>query len=408
MPTPSTLRTTARRATVIAASTALLGAIASAAQAAPTGTPFGNFERASGVDGGVEIKGWTIDPDTANPVNVRVTVDGSTVASFAADGSRPDVANAYPTYGDRHGFRATVATSPGERNVCVTALNVGQGENRTLHCYDVTVTDGSSEATSSTSARPDSSNTGVPAGTQLKRHSGDLYINTPGTVIDGLDIYGTVSVRADNVTIKNSRIRGRVATYNTALVSMNKGYRNLVIKDTEIAPDSPSPYLYGIMGWEFTLERVNIHHVVDSLHIYGNNVNVRSSYLHNNVHYQNDPNFGGGATHDDGIQILAGTNIQIVGSRVEGAYNAAVQITQDKGRTSNVSFVGNWFDGGGCSVNISEKGRGPVYGLVAADNTFGRNTRHYDCAMITPDTSPIKATGNYFTDGAVAGVRDGG
>lgn len=508
----------ARRATVLLASTALLGSIAGTAQAAPAGTPFGNFERAAAVTGGVEVKGWTIDPDTASSINVRYTVDGSPVATRLASDSRPDVANAFPGYGDKHGFRETISTSSGTHEVCAIALNTGQGEDRILHCYDVTVAGGggspfgsferatgeagavevkgwtvdpdttdpikvrisvggvttlvdadltrndieaafpgsgtehgfletipaaagshrvcatavdvgvgsdkdlgcynvtvaqptSSSTTtttvSTTSGKPTSSTTGVPSGTQLTRHNGDLVITTAGTVIDGLDIYGTVSVRADNVVIKNSRVRGKDATYNTPLVSMNKGNRNLVIRDTEIAPDNPSPYLYGIMGWEFTIERVNIHHVIDSLHIYGNNVTVKDSYLHDNVHYTNDPNWGGRPSHDDGIQILSGDNIKITGSRIEGAYNAAVQITQDKGRTSNVSFVGNWIDGGGCSINVADKGLGPVTGLVATNNTFGRNTRHYDCAMITPSSSPINATGNVFTDGSIARVKDG-
>jgi hypothetical protein len=258
-----------------------------------------------------------------------------------------------------------------------------------------------------TGATISAANTGVPTGKKLTRHNGDLIITKAGTVVDGRDIYGTVSVRADNVVIKNSRVRGKVATYTTPLVSMNKGNKNLKVIDTEIAPDKPSPYLYGIMGWEFTLERVNIHHVVDSAHIYGNNVTIKSSWLHSNVHYQKDPNFGGTPTHDDGIQIQKGNNIRITGSRIEDAYNVTVMITQDQGRSSDIHLIGNSFDGASCNLNLAEKGRGPITGVVATNNTFGRDTRHKDCAMIAPSTSKVTATGNHYTDGATATVRVG-
>lgn len=53
---------------------------------------------------------------------------------------------------------------------------------------------------------PDASTTGVPAGVTLTPHNGDLVIDTPGAVISGLNITGTVYVNAPNVTIENCRI----------------------------------------------------------------------------------------------------------------------------------------------------------------------------------------------------------
>jgi hypothetical protein len=53
---------------------------------------------------------------------------------------------------------------------------------------------------------PNATTTGVPAGVTLTPHNGDLVINTPGTVISGLNITGTVYVNAPNVTIEDCRI----------------------------------------------------------------------------------------------------------------------------------------------------------------------------------------------------------
>lgn len=411
----------ARRATVLIASTAVLGGLAATtAHAAPAGEPRGNFEKVTGTSAGIELKAWALDPDTKNPVTVVVTVDGK-AQQIKADAERGDIARAFPGYGAAHGVKKTIPASPGAHEVCLTVTNVGAGANKSLGCRTVTVPGTTApaakaapaaavtatSAAAASTGRPDAGNTGVPAGTKLTRHNGDLVITKAGTVIDGLDVYGTVSVRADNVVIKNTRIRGKVAAYNTPLVSMNKGNRNLRVIDTTISPDKPSPNLYGIMGWEFTLERVNISKVVDSVHIYGSNVTIKSSWLHSNVHYAKDPNFGGTPTHDDGIQIQKGDNIRILGNRIEDAYNVTVMITQDMGRTSDVQLVGNWLDGAGCNLNIAEKGRGALQGLVAKDNTFGRNTRHQDCAMISPTSTKIAISGNVYTDGAAATVRKG-
>lgn len=108
--------------------------------AAASGSPVGNFEGAVGVDGGVEIKGWALDPDTSASIYLWVTVD-RVGRHVYANQSRPDVGAAYPGYGSAHGFRATLAASAGTHRVCVAASNVGPGEHQGLGCRTVTVRD---------------------------------------------------------------------------------------------------------------------------------------------------------------------------------------------------------------------------------------------------------------------------
>ena len=54
---------------------------------------------------------------------------------------------------------------------------------------------------------PDASTTGVKAGTTLKPYSGPMTITQDGTVIENAVINGTLTVKAANVTIKNSVIQ---------------------------------------------------------------------------------------------------------------------------------------------------------------------------------------------------------
>jgi peptidoglycan/xylan/chitin deacetylase (PgdA/CDA1 family) len=78
--------------------------------------------------GEVSVQGWAVDPDTADPIEVRVTVDGTEVGRAVADLPRPDVAAGRPDVaglGERHGFDATFTARSGTREVCVHAVNVG-------------------------------------------------------------------------------------------------------------------------------------------------------------------------------------------------------------------------------------------------------------------------------------------
>jgi hypothetical protein len=106
--------------------------------AAGNGTPIGSFETATPVAGGIQVKGWAIDPDIATPVYVWVTVDG-VGRHLYADGARPDVGAAYPAAGPAHGFDGVVAGPSGSRRVCATASNVGPGSHTSLGCRTVTL-----------------------------------------------------------------------------------------------------------------------------------------------------------------------------------------------------------------------------------------------------------------------------
>ncbi|MDJ0349988.1 hypothetical protein [Cryobacterium sp. PH29-G1] len=239
--------------------------------------------------------------------------------------------------------------------------------------------------------------TGVPSGTTLKVYTGDLNITKAGTVISGLDIRGLVKINAINVTIKNSIIRGRSLSAPAALINNLGGRSGLKIIDSELYPSKPSPDVNGIYGYNFTATRLDIHGVIDAVHITGSNVTIADSWLHGNLHYASDPNQGGKASHDDSIQIQKGSNIKVYGSTLTGSHNAGVQITQDTGDVSNFSFKNNFADGGACTINVAQKAYGPIYGTVVTDNKFGRNTKVTNCAIISPGTTKISTARNYYT-----------
>src|SRR6478736_2780459 len=87
---------------------------------------------------------------------------------------------------------------------------------------------------------PDATNSGVPAGTLLKKYTGPQAIQTTGTVLDGYDFPQSVVVAADNVTIRNSRI-----VYNDFFgVNQRSGANFRLERNTIVGPgnagDSPA------------------------------------------------------------------------------------------------------------------------------------------------------------------------
>ncbi|MDP9866134.1 MULTISPECIES: fibronectin type III domain-containing protein [Streptosporangium] len=78
-------------------------------------------------DGKVTVTGWAIDPDTADPVQVRILDDGRLITTVTADGpSDDDVLAGYPAYGTDHGFSAEISASLVEGIHSVTAVAVNR------------------------------------------------------------------------------------------------------------------------------------------------------------------------------------------------------------------------------------------------------------------------------------------
>ncbi|MFN2537647.1 MAG: hypothetical protein ABR549_05785, partial [Mycobacteriales bacterium] len=91
--------------------------------------------------GTVTVSGAALDPDTADPVDADVYVDGSFVRRTTASSSRP-AETAYAAWGDTHGFSTSLTLADGTHKVCAYALNAAgtPGGNRLLGCQSVAVT----------------------------------------------------------------------------------------------------------------------------------------------------------------------------------------------------------------------------------------------------------------------------
>ena len=354
--------------------------------------PFGWWESAVAEKEAVRIKGWAVDFDSFEPVTVLVHI-GNQRTEMLADLPRPDVERAFGM-GDLRGFNATISAPPGTHQVCLTLENIPAGPNVSLGCTNLTV-----EAIKP--VWPGASNTGVPPGTKLTVHEGDLKITQNNTVIDSMEIRGLVRIEAKNVLIKNSRITGRLLNSPLSLIYVNGPNYSVTVQDSELYAKHPSPYISGIIGWNFTLERVNIHNVIDQVHVIGDNVLVKDSWLHSNLHYKDDP-FHSDGSHDDNIQIQQGNNIRIIHNTLTSSHTASVIVTQDTGVVSNLLIEKNHISNGACSLNLAEKSRGTLKGFVLRDNVFTRTQVYAGCAALVDSTSVplLSLSNNTWVDGS--------
>ncbi len=270
----------------------------------------------------------------------------------------------------------------------------------TVSFRDLTVKGTAADTGAGTSpVETDPTSVGVPTGTKMtKVVNGNVTVTEDNTVIDKWDIHGYVTIKAKNVVIRNSYIRGTdVPAKNDLLRVQGDGY-SVTVESSTLKASTRTPDQDGVKGWNFTLRRVDISDVVDPVHIHGSNVLIENSRLHDNAHFLEDPNWGGTPSHSDSIQLQKGTNITIRDNEISGAGNAALMLTQDAGTVSDVTLTGNRIDGGACSINIKNTTTAPK-GVTIADNTFGRGQIYKNCAVRVPTAFPLDMRGNAWVDG---------
>src|SRR6478735_528138 len=114
---------------------------------------------------------------------------------------------------------------------------------------------------------PDAKSTGLPDGVTLTA-SGDVNVTKAGTVIDALDVKGTIWVMAPNVTIQNSRITSTEWTG----IWIKPGITGTVVKDNEILNvGSSKDGANGIFG-SGTFLRNDIHDVENGINVTGSSL----------------------------------------------------------------------------------------------------------------------------------------
>ena len=210
-----------------------------------------------------------------------------------------------------------------------------------------------------------------------------------------MDFRGYVKVTGSNITFKNCIFRGGTPSGNNALLN-TEGGTNTIVEDSEFVPLHPAATIDGVWTKNTKLYRVNIHGSVDGIKA-GSNTLVQDSYIHDMSWFASDPNQGGGATHNDGVQSFADSSgITVRHNNIDMSTtkdgNAAWQDSSPNSVVDN-----NWLDGGGCTLNFADQGA-TLTGLSVTNNRFGRHSEFQCPILLSLGVSLATNSGNVWVD----------
>lgn len=236
---------------------------------------------------------------------------------------------------------------------------------------------------------PTAETTGYPAGTALKPMGG-LTITTPGAVYDGIDFNGTITVKADNVTIRNSKVTGRI--------DIRAPYKGLMVQRVEIiGPGDGYTTKYPGIGYDnFTCDGCNIHGWGDGA-MFDSNATIINSWIHD-ISVSGD-------SHNQAILSLGGPNVTIVNNRLDagksGHFTAALSLLNQWNSFSNALVKDNLFNGGGYCVYAGGEAKGnskyPSSNVKFINNTFGTDL-NAKCGYYGPATAfDARGAGNEWS-----------
>jgi hypothetical protein len=218
--------------------------------------------------------------------------------------------------------------------------------------------------------KPNATNTAVLGGLALVP-SGGLKITSPGTVVEGRDIRGSVTIAANNVTIRDSRIHSS-ADGDYIAVRVADGVTGTRVLNSELYTDDNGGGMNGVDAVQVQACGNHIHGFENGLTVGGGSI-VQSNFIEK-LH---TPNSG---PHPDGIEVYQGSDIQVLGNNIlmtdaDGSWleaTGAINVTSEYSNVSNVTISGNWMGGGSFTLYVRESSASNGFGYSGVAITNNR------------------------------------
>jgi len=218
---------------------------------------------------------------------------------------------------------------------------------------------------------PSATTTGVPAGTVLTPHKGDLATTQDYQIIDAVDVQGGgILIRHNHVMVTRCRIKAPSGAVSPIGIRVMDGKVGTQVTRCEIDMNMCEAGT-GIGYANYVIQGCNIHGAMKSVQI-GDSVMVFDCWIH-------DP-YIGGSSHTEPVGIFGSetpTHSVIRHNRMENLHSqtAVVFIKTDQGPVQDVIVDHNWLEGGNYTV-YSVVGywdhKTPPTGVQFTSNVFGR------------------------------------
>jgi hypothetical protein len=215
--------------------------------------------------------------------------------------------------------------------------------------------------------------------------SGLITVTVAGLVIDARDITGCISVQANNVTIKRTRVRGGFCGTNQ--IQIVPGYSGILIEDTEVDGMNQNAFAAGIGGTGFTCLRCNVHNVGQGFNTGADYPTViQDSYVH-------DLYTCCGSHNEDiyvGDSYPATLTIRHNNLQNAAGQTSAISLFADFGPIQQVRVDNNLLNGGGYTLyggsSCPKAYCTQTSSIVVTNNHFGR-LFYANCGQYGPVTA---------------------
>lgn len=262
--------------------------------------------------------------------------------------------------------------------------------------------------------KPTATNTGVPAGVALTttlpagvQVNGDSWkVTTDGTVIDSKDIVDKlVDVEANNVTIRNSRIKAPDGSYWAINTGDNKTGLSVINSEVYTVNGAQTGILFGSNAKICGVNGHGFQHVAFGN---GNHIILQANYFHVNL-----PAPGTIDPHNGDIDVRGGTDVKILGNNLTQTNadeswqhnTSALYLGATWGDIDQVVVDSNWFGGGTYSLyTVTVKGQvspTPVLKTIDITNNKWYRSSYAYGPHATDDNTSWKAhtwSNNTFED----------
>ncbi|ANY82261.1 hypothetical protein BB934_28440 (plasmid) [Microvirga ossetica] len=202
-------------------------------------------------------------------------------------------------------------------------------------------------------------------------------VTKAGTVLSGLDIKGMVVIRADNVTIQNSKI----SSDGYSGVKVERGFKGASVINSDIDGMGSTAGSYGIMG-NGTFVGNDIRGFENGINLTGGSSTVRGNYIHGLQ--------APGSPHYDGIQSMGGQSDTLIeGNTIRARGTSAIFIDNMFGPVNGVTVRNNYLGDDGQFLGYTmyvlgdRGGHYPVMNVIIRDNYIIKGK--YGFYSIRPD-----------------------
>lgn len=231
-------------------------------------------------------------------------------------------------------------------------------------------------------AFPNAGCTGIPNGTVLTPHAGDLEITVDDTVVDAVDVERCILVSASGVTIKNSRAKCVFMEFGTRADDL--GRPRMTVQDSELdcdnfndhAPSAPRTAINYRNYNAYRNEIINCENAFDV----ESDATIEDNFVHD-LWTSSDVD----GPHTDGLQSSNGSRLIVSHNTI---YAQRTDCHPPEGSDGSCN--------GTSAININNAAAGPSStDTVVSENLIAGGTFTMYCPIVA--TSSFEVTDNHFS-----------